>query len=193
MVVPGNVLPAASPAPSLYVRLLGSAWDGLPAIVRRLHLEGSATGRFTIRRGRGLLASLVGWFCRFPAPGENVPTRLVVRRDGPVQRWERTFNGHALATVQRAWREGWMAEQMGPVECAFHLRPVERGLVYEFVGAWLCLGPWRLPLPRLLAPHIEGTTLEVPGGMHVRVSIGMALTGALLTYEGEVRPDEVSP
>jgi hypothetical protein len=192
MAVPDTASATVAPVPSLYVQLLGSAWDGLPTIVRRLHLEGSATGRFTIRRGRGVLAALVGWLCRFPAPGEDVPTRLLVRRDGPVQRWERTFNGHALATVQRAWREGWMAERMGPVECAFHLRPVERGLVYEFVGAWLCLGPWRLRLPRLLAPRIEGTTLEVPGGMHVRVSIGMALTGGLLTYEGDVRPEEES-
>lgn len=193
MAVPGNVLAALSPEPSLYVRLLGPAWEGLPAVVRRLHLEGRATGRFSIRRGRGFLASLVGWFCRFPAPGEDVPTELVVRRDGPVQRWERTFDGHALATVQRAWRDGWMAEQMGPVECAFRLRAVDGGLLYDFVGAWLCLGALRLRLPRLLAPHIEGTTLEVPGGMRVRVSIRMALAGELLTYEGDVRPEDASP
>jgi hypothetical protein len=190
MAVPGKVLAAEASEPSLYVHLLGSAWDGLPPIVRRLHLEGSATGRFAIRRGRGLLATVVGWLCRFPAPGEDVPTRLVVRRDGPVQRWERTFAGHGLASVQRAWRDGWMAERMGPVECAFRLRPVERGLVYDFVGAWLCLGVWRLRLPRLFAPHVEGTTTEEPGGMHVRVSIRQALAGELLTYEGLIRPEE---
>ena len=83
-----------------------------------------------------------------------------------------------------------MAERMGPVECAFRLRPVERGLVYDFVGAWLCLGGLRLRLPRLFAPHIEGTTTEVPGGMHVRVSIRQALVGELLTYEGLIRPEE---
>lgn len=190
MAVPGKVLAAEAPTPSLYVHLLGSAWDALPPVVRRLHLEGSATGRFSIRRGRGLLAALVGWVCRFPAPGEDVPTRLVVRRDGPVQRWERSFGGHALASVQRAWRDGWMAERMGPVECAFRLRPVALGLVYEFVGAWLCLGAWRLRLPRLFAPRIEGTTTEVPGGMHVRVSIHQPLAGELLTYEGQIRPED---
>jgi hypothetical protein len=179
--------------PTLYADLLGSAWARLPPLVRRLHREGRATGRFTIRRGRGVLPALLGWLCRFPAAGEDVPTRLVVRREGAGQCWERTFGAHALASQQHASEEGLLVERLGPAECVFRLRVEGCGLVYEQVGAWLCLGPWRVPLPGLLAPRIQAEALEVAAGMRVHVRIGSALAGSLLSYEGLIVPEEESP
>ena len=173
--------------------MLGHDWERQPAIVRRLHLVGGATGRFTIRRGQGALASLLGWLCRFPAAGEVGPTRLFVRREGALQHWERSFAGHTLASVQRAWEDGRMGERFGPMECVFRLKVVERGLSYEQVGAWLCLGPWRLRLPGVLGPRVEGLVMESPQGMSVNVKIGSAFTGWLLTYEGHIQPEEAAP
>lgn len=178
---------------SLYKEVLGPRWSGLPATVRRLHEPGSARGPFTIRRGAGVMSAVLGWLCRFPAAGEQVPTRLAVRQDGALQRWERSFGGHVLTTVQRAREGGLIGEQLGPVECVFQVRPVEGGIAYEQVGAWLCLGPLRLPLPRVLAPHIEATATGVPEGMQVRVTVGSAMAGWLLTYEGLVKPEEEAP
>jgi hypothetical protein len=177
---------------SLYEELLGPAWVGLPPVLRRLHREGGAAGHFTIRRGRGMLPVLLGWLCRFPAAGEDVPTRLVVRREGAGQCWERTFGTHALATTQCA-RGGLLVERFGPMECVFRLRAEGSGLHYEQIGAWLCLGPWRLPLPGPFAPHIQAEALEVAEGMRVHVRIGSALVGGLLSYEGLVIPEEESP
>lgn len=179
--------------PSLYAGLLGPAWMGLPPLVRRLHREGAATGRFTIRRGQGVLAALLGWLCRFPPDGQDVPTRLVVRREGAGQCWERTFGTHALATAQRAREDGLLVEQLGPVECVFRLRAEGPGLLYEQVGAWLRLGPWSVPLPRLFTPRIQAGAVETPGGMRVHVHISAALVGGLLTYEGVVLPEEEHP
>ncbi|PTL83987.1 DUF4166 domain-containing protein [Vitiosangium sp. GDMCC 1.1324] len=179
--------------PSLYAGLLGPAWMGLPPLVRRLHREGHASGRFTIRRGPGVLSALIGWLCRFPPDGQDVPTRLVVRREGAGQCWERTFGTHALATAQRAREDGRLVEQLGPVECVFQLYAEDQGLIYEQVGAWLRLGPWSVPLPRLFTPRIEAEAVEVTGGMRVRVHIGAALVGGLLTYEGVVTPVEEAP
>jgi hypothetical protein len=178
---------------SLYAGVLGPGWEALPARVRRLHQEGHATGLFTIRRGVGPLSALLGWLCRFPSSGEGVPTRLKVLKDGDGQRWERSFGGHALATVQRAWEGGRLGERFGPVECVFRLRALEDGIAYEQVGAWLCLGPWRLPLPRVLAPRIEATTTDALQGMRVHVKIGAAFLGWLLIYEGLVSPEEEAP
>jgi hypothetical protein len=180
-------------APSLYAEVLGASWAQLPSVVRRMHEEGHASGRFSIRRGAGPLHALVAWLCRFPAAGEQVPTRLQVQRHGEGQRWERSFDGHRLVTTQRAWGGGRLGERLGPVECVFRLRPVESGILYEQVGAWLCLGPWRLPLPRLLAPRIEAVTAAAPEGMHVQVKLSSALLGWMLTYEGLVSPEEASP
>ncbi|HYH97627.1 DUF4166 domain-containing protein [Hyalangium sp.] len=178
---------------SLYAGVLGSRWAGLPPSVRRLHEPGGARGLFTIRRRAGPLSALLGWLSRFPAAGEQVPTRLVVRQDGAVQRWERSFGGHLLTTVQRAREGGLIGERFGPVECVFQLRPVEGGIAYEQVGAWLCVGPWRLSLPRVLAPRVEATATAASAGMRVQVKIGSALAGWLLTYEGLVSPEEESP
>jgi hypothetical protein len=184
---------APAQAPSLYAGVLGPSWEALPAIVRRLHQEGSFSGRFTIRRSPGALSVVLGWLSRFPAAGENVDTRLVVRRDGALQHWERSFGGHVLATVQRAWEGSLMGERFGPMECVFRLRAVDKGLFYEQVGAWLCLGPLRLPVPRLLAPRIECTATEAPEGMAVHVRIGTGFTDWLLVYEGIIRPGEAAP
>jgi hypothetical protein len=189
---PAHALTPAQ-APSLYAGVLGPGWEALPAVVRRLHQEGSFSGRFTIRRGQGALSALLGWLSRFPAPGEDVDTRLVVRQEGALQRWERSFGGHVLTTVQRAHEGSLVGERFGPVECVFRLRLVEGGLTYEQVGTWLWLGPWRLPLPRLLAPRIECTATEAPGGMAVHVRIGTGFTDWLLVYEGVVRPGEAAP
>lgn len=178
---------------SLYEEVLGARWSHLPALVRRLHAPGRARGSFTIRRGTGPLAVLIGWLSRFPAAGEQVPTQLVIRQEDSLQRWERTFGGHALTSVQRAREGGLMGEQLGPVECVFQLRSVEGGIAYEQVGARLCVGPLRLPLPRMLAPRIEATAIECPEGMQVRVTIGSALVGWLLTYEGLVSPEQEGP
>lgn len=192
MAAPAHALMPAQ-APSLYASVLGPGWDGLPAIVRRLHQEGSFRGRFAIRRGKGPLSAVLGWLCRFPAASEDVATQLVVRPEGALQHWERSFGGHALATVQRAWEGGRLGERFGPVECVFQLRTVQGGLAYEQVGAWLCLGPLRLRLPRVLAPRIEGLATEAPQGMAVQVRIGTAFTDWLLVYEGLVRPEEPAP
>jgi hypothetical protein len=181
------------PAPSLYAGVLGSGWAQLPSIVRRMHEEGRATGRFTIRRGSGPLPALIGWLLRFPSPGEGVSTRLEVQREGDGQRWVRSFDGHLLVTAQRAWEGGLLGERLGSVECVFRLRAVDGGIVYEQVKAWLCLGSWRLPLPRLLSPRIEAVTAPAPQGLRVHVKIGAALIGWLLTYEGLVSPEEEAP
>jgi hypothetical protein len=180
-------------APSLYAGVVGPGWAALPSRVRRLHQEGHATGRFTIRRGGGPLSALIGWLCRFPAAGEDVPTRLEVRQAADGQHWQRSFGGHALETVQREWEGGLLGEQLGPVECVFRLHAREDGLAYEQVGAWLCLGPWRLPLPRVLAPRIEASATDAPEGMRVHVKVSAAFLGWLLTYEGLVRPEEEAP
>ncbi len=182
----------SAPDPSLYARLLGPDWERLPVRVRQLHGEGLARGHFTIQRGTGPLAALVGWVCRFPPAGARVPTRLAVRREGAGQRWERAFGAHALTTRQEVWRGERLVEWHGPVACVFRLCPEATGLRYEQVGAWLRLGPWRLPLPRLLAPRVEAWVTDAPEGMRVRVRIGAALVGALLVYEGQVQPEEAA-
>lgn len=41
-----------SEEPSLYAKLLGSDWEGLTPLLRRMHREGRTSRHLTIRRGR---------------------------------------------------------------------------------------------------------------------------------------------
>src|SRR6218665_4179920 len=144
-----------APETSLYARLLGADWERLPERVRRMHVEGRASGRFTIRRGPGLLAALVGGLCRFPPAGEDIPTRLAVHREGEGQRWERAFGPHALATRQHVWPGQRLVEGPRPPGGGFPPRPPGPGLRFEQVGAWLRLRPGDPPPPRLRSPPIH--------------------------------------
>ncbi|MET0404616.1 MAG: DUF4166 domain-containing protein [Cystobacter sp.] len=189
MLAASALLEAPAP-PSLYAGLLGAEWEGLPLRVRQLHGEGLARGLFLVRRGPGWLIALVGALLRLPPAGEDVPTRLQVRSEGAEQSWERAFGAHALVTRQHVWPGGLLAERLGAVTCVFRLRAEGRGLRYEQVGAWLCLGPLRLRLPSALAPRIEAEALDSPEGMRVNVRIAAPLLGRLVSYEGCVLPEE---
>ena len=66
----------------MYARLVGEAWDVLPAIVRNAHAPGVAQGRLRVRRGAGLLARWLGFAMRLPSAGDAVPVRLEILPEG---------------------------------------------------------------------------------------------------------------
>lgn len=69
-------------------------------MIRALHSEGEALGRFEIRRGRCALARLIGWLCRFPPDGHGVLVQLRVRREAGGLLWQRRFGGVLVETRQ---------------------------------------------------------------------------------------------
>jgi hypothetical protein len=173
----------------LYATLLGSAWAGLPAVVRRLHQEGHARGHVAIERGRHWPARLLAKVLGFPPAGSDVATHLAVERRGEEQVWSRQFGEHALTSRQRLRAGDLLAERFGSVECVFRLRPTARGIDYDLVGAALAFGGLRLPLPRSLAPHVGASTWAEEGAMGLDVSISAPLFGRILRYHGLVRPE----
>jgi hypothetical protein len=173
---------------SLYTALLGPAWTSLAPAVRRLHEGGvSARGVFRVRRGASRLARLIASILRMPRPGEGVRVALAVESTRGEERWTRAFDDHPLRTVQ--WRRGaLLVEAMGLVQCLFRLRADSGALVFEQVGAALGFRGFTVPLPRFLAPFIEGRAEPHEDGVHVDVRIHAPGVGLLVAYDGHVTP-----
>src|SRR5262245_28353594 len=101
--------------PCLYRRLLGAAFDSLPAALRDFHdveRERDFQAIFRITRGKGSLRNLLCRLGGLPPAGEAVPLRLRVTPDGDREIWERHFGGHLFRSVQWA-AGGLMVESLG--------------------------------------------------------------------------------
>lgn len=149
----------------------------IPDAVRRVHADGDAAGEMTIEHGPMGLASLAG----FPPPGEHVPVRLRIRKNGTL--WQRDFDGHRMTSFQRPvehqgrWQ---VAERFAgqPLEVWMRVEPYTNGLRYVVVAARL----WGIPVP---APQIRATVkADLPGRVRTDVEIRLPLVGRLIRYRG---------
>ena len=113
----------ASASLPLYRRLLGEAYDAMPAPLRAMHdlaNEMTAEGTATVTRGKGLLARLAAAIVGFPQAGENVPVRVDFKVEHGRERWTRSFAGRAFHSTQEQGRgrfEWLVCERFGPL-CA---------------------------------------------------------------------------
>ncbi|MDB5350814.1 MAG: hypothetical protein JWN86_2061 [Planctomycetota bacterium] len=173
--------------PSLYRRILGPRFEALPEVLRRFHDlpgGGRAKGSLEIERATcrpgNALAGLLG----LPRTGEDVAVVLEVKVQGDKERWVRHMQGRTLETVQ--WMKGeWLMEALGP--WAFASRMVVDGseMRYEFQRAWF-LG---IPVPRWIAPFVDGGVDAGEGGWRVTVRIVAPIFGELVRYEGWIVPE----
>jgi hypothetical protein len=175
--------------PGLYPTLLGESWSNLDEAVRRLHAAGAplhAVGVFRVRHGTNWVARALAWLARLPAAGEAVDVGLVVTARGGGEEWRRAFAGRPLVSVQYAGANGLLLERMGAVEMRFRLAAVGGALTYETTSAALCVGSWRVPLPRWLRPRVVASEKPVGDGgpIAVAVEVRLPLLGRLVAYEG---------
>jgi hypothetical protein len=176
-------------APTLLQTVLGDAWQRLPRSVQRLHsvqdVE-SFSGRACIRRGRGLLARLAGWFFQFPTAGDDVELTITKRRTSAGEIWERNFAGRCFCSVlTSSLRPAHYRERFGPFRFEQEL-PLADGALHFVVRRGWFLG---IPLPSMLLPRSCSKEFEVDGTFRFDVGIYAPLTGELIVrYRGELAP-----
>jgi uncharacterized protein DUF4166 len=170
---------------------LGDDWGRLPPIVRELHEPCAAIGSFHIERASGPIAAVLSWLSGLPRPGTDVPTRLEVRPGLATFTWVRHFGEDVLVTYQRALGPGAIAERLGMIECVFLPTAHKEGLEYQQTGASVCVGPFRIHLPRSLAPRVKAWTQAVGDLMEVDLVVSAPVAGTLLHYRGAVRPETI--
>jgi len=181
---------AVSPALPLYRRLLGDAYDALPAPLREMHdlrRTLSAEGVATVTRGTSPLARLAAAIVGFPRAGENVPVRVDFARENGRERWTRTFADRSFHSMQEAGRgrsEWLVCERFGPV-CVAMALVVDQGRLRLVVRRWSLLG---VPMPRFLAPGGDAHEYAADGRFHFHVEIGHPFTGLIVAYRGFLVP-----
>jgi hypothetical protein len=174
----------------LYARILGSAWDELPAEIRVMHAidrAGLAEGRASVERGTNPLARLAGWIAGFP--GAKIDTTVRVRFDvaDGVETWTRTFDDETFSSRQYAGRGRWdrlICECFGPLVFAMALVREDSRLRLVLRG-WSIFG---LRLPMWLCLNMQAFEAVEDGRFRFHVEIGHWLTGPIVRYRGWLVP-----
>lgn len=185
---------AATSAATLFQRLLGSAWAGLPAPVRALHQAQATlklTGKAEVRRGTGWLARAIAGAVGFPAAGGDVPVSVTVQRhrqrDVPGETWTRTFAGRSFSstlTLGVGRSVYLLCERFGPF--TFDIALLASAGKLQFVIRDWRIG--RLRLPRRWAPG--GDSYEYADGERFcfAIEIRHPLAGLVVSYTGSLVP-----
>lgn len=180
------------PEASLYRRMLGPAFETLPARVQELHdRNGRWSGTAEVRRGTGILARLVGSIIGFPKAAQEVPVEVTLSEEGEGERWTRCFAGKRFSSFQQAGtgrNERLLVESFGIVSVALAL-VIEDGRLYLIPRRWSALG---IPLPKFLLPTGGGFECEEDATFRFNVEIAAPLVGPIVAYRGELAPRQVS-
>jgi NAD(P)-dependent dehydrogenase (short-subunit alcohol dehydrogenase family) len=170
--------------PSLYARVMGTAFDALPPRVRAMHdvlRDHGATGRAVVTRGRTPLARVIAALFGFPSAGEHDLHVGFAERDG-VETWTRDFAGRKFHS--RLSQHGpHLVEAFGPLRFGFDLIADTEGLTMHIRRWWL--GP--LPLPLALAPRSVAREWQAGDRFHFDVPITLPLIGLVAHYRGWLR------
>ncbi len=178
----------------LYRRLLGDAYALLPPQLQQMHdltNDFGATGRATVKRGRGVLARVIAAIIGFPPTGNDVPLEVSFRLRERREHWQRTFGGHVFSSTQEAGRgrfEHLLCERFGP--CVFGMALViEAGRMRLVLRRWSLLG---VPMPVSWAPFGDTYEHVENGRFCFHVAISHPLTGPIVNYYGWLVPQETA-
>ena len=182
----GGTRSAEDDGPSLYTRLLGAAWQNLPAEIRDMHdldNAASAEGRASAQRGTGLLARLMAAVIGFPRATADTPVSVQFNAVGEAETWTRTFGSESFSSRQFAGRgrsERLLCERFGPLTFAMALVP-EEGRLRLVLRRWSAFG---VPLPMWLCPRTDSYESAEDGRFGFHVEISHPLTGLIVRYRG---------
>lgn len=179
----------SAPAP-LHARLLGDAFDRLPAEIRALHAVTETAlfeGRARVERGRSPLSRMAAALAGFPEACPDTPLTLRIDVAGGEEIWTRTFGGRRLSSRQFAGggrMEDLLCERFGPL--TFAMAPkVEEGSLKLLLRRWSVLG---VPLPLWLAPGANARESAIEGRFRFHIEVSHPLTGLIVRYQGWLAP-----
>jgi hypothetical protein len=174
----------------LYRRVLGEAWNLLPAPLQAMHAvdsELTAVGVAEVERGNGLLARLAAVVVGFPRAGKDIPVTVSFKAADGRERWRRTFADRSFASMQEQGRgrfERLLCERFGPLNVGMAL-VCESGRMRLVVRRWSVFG---IPLPLALGPRGDAYEFAEDGRFHFHVEISHPLTGLIVRYRGWLVP-----
>jgi hypothetical protein len=172
-----------------FQRLLGPAFDTLPAPVRALHALSVSTptaGIAEITAANTLGAWLLCKIAGLPKPGRDVPVTVAFHPDGQGREfWDRHFARRRYASTMEAGHGGLLTEHFGPFDLLFRLDPAEDGLGWSLAG-WHLLG---IPLPAWSRPTILCRETGEADRFVFDIDVAFPLVGHVVHYRGWLVPE----
>lgn len=172
--------------PSLYQRSLGSAYDALAPVLKRLHAEGERRlyGTLSVRRGSRAIVRALLWLARLPRPQQLVPCDVLLQPHRKGERWKRWIGGREMVSTQEPGRPAVIIERFGPLGIHLATR-VRRGSLWQRSCATTFLG---VRLPAILGMQVVARETPVDGdSFYCDMRLRSPLFGSMLQYSGTLR------
>lgn len=130
---------------SLYQRILGPSYNGLPEVLKRVHDARPLKryrGQCRVERGTSVLARMLAVIARLPPGSQGVPVEVTIAGRGRRENWARRFGMHRMNSV--LWQHGrFLEERLGAVTLRFELAATSQGISWTLRGARFLF----IPLP----------------------------------------------
>lgn len=183
------------PAPSLYARLLGPAFERLAPILKSIHDARAMklyVGRCDIRGGDNWLARTVARLAGLPvAPIETIRTvavEVAISATDATEDWIRTF-GEQRMRSRLVDRNRRLEERLGPMVLGFELTAQQDRIYWTLRSARLAL----LPLPMTWLLKCTAVESIDDGRYGFDVSAHMRGIGLIVHYKGWLIEHDKSP
>ena len=181
-------------ASPLYCKLLGSAFETLPPRLKELHGAAAMrrwTGHAEVRRGRGVMARIIGAIVGFPKAASQASVTVTLSPEEEAERWTRTFDNKVFSSVQSCGtgkNQYLLVERFGMASFALAL-VVKDGRLNLVPRRWSLLG---MPMPGFLLPTGLSFETEKSGEFCFDVRISAPLVGLIVSYKGTLKPEQAS-
>jgi len=164
--------------------ILGAAFDGMPAAVRRMHsIEKTqdVRGISRVMGGTNVLSRLIRVVAALPRPAHRAPISIRFIKGHNDEEWDRRFGKSRFHTIMK--QEGqYLAEHLVafPVTFVYDVRADQKGFSLHVVRVRF-LG---IPLPRLLQPTLAARASEWRGRYRFSTLVGFWFCGRVISYFG---------
>ncbi len=171
----------------LYQRLLGSAWQTLPAPLADLHSCKQAEGLAKVEVGKNLFARLIVKIFGFPNAGQDIPVQVSFQTKDGGEDWRRTFAEKSFSSFQsegQGLSDKLLSEKFGAFTfgLALIVEPEKLSLI---IRRWRIFG---IPLPLALSPLGNSSEYVEDGKFRFHVEIKHPLIGLIVRYQGWLTP-----
>jgi hypothetical protein len=168
----------------VFPRVLGAAFDRLPAMVGDVHCGVSvAMAGSAVSSARGFGALMTRLALGLPAPGRHVAW-VSIAASGKGEAWTRRFGASSFSSRLRTVKTdpGRFEERFGPATFRFSAVADARG--FDWIQEGWRIGP--LPLPDWLGPRIRARCFERDETYRFRVVVAHPWLGVLMAYAGRL-------
>jgi len=167
---------------SLYSRILGTSFEALTPILRRIHDLRPAKryqGYCDIESDYRLTARFVAKVAGLPSRGSNIAVNVTMSCSDESEEWVRIFGSHRMRSVL-TFHRGRLRERLGLVVFTFDLKATPNRIEWHVVSA----RTWPIPIPITWLVECMACESATDGRYTFDVKARVRGVGTIVHYRG---------